>query len=72
MNKPSMPAASIGSQQTRPMIAPADLEGAREKERALQQRRAGYASTIATRGGGGRQELGILNLQKTRALGRTA
>lgn len=62
MEMPSMPKPP--AQQARPMVSPADLEGAKEKERALQQRRAGYASTIATRGG-----LGILNLQKKTGLG---
>ncbi len=65
MRFPSPPKLST-PQVSRPMISHGDVESAREKQRALQQRRAGYASTIATRGG-----QGILNVRKAEVLGKT-
>ncbi len=61
MQAPSIPRQP---QVSRPMIAASELEGEREQQRRLQQRRAGYASTVMTRGG-----LGILNLAKKTGLG---
>jgi hypothetical protein len=46
------------------MVTGGALDDVRAAERRLQQKRAGYASTVMTRGG-----LGILNVQKKTGLG---
>lgn len=61
--KPKMP--MITSPSPPPRAGGMEIEEQKRRQRALTKRRMGYASTLATRGGG----YGLLSIKKQKALG---